>query len=93
MIALIAVVAVVASVAHTDATMTYASDTTVVVDFDHEHTSDTHAHGCGTCHFHANLRWAGFREPLVAQKGFRVVLGYDFHPLGFLDPLLRPPSA
>jgi len=93
MIALVAVVAVVASIAHAEATTAHTLDATVVIDLDNEHTLDNHAHGCGTCHFHANLQWSGLGELMVAQKGSRVVLHYDFRPQGYIDPLLRPPSA
>ena len=91
--ALIAIFAVLVSFAHVDGSEVRSGEAHAVIDLDHEHTTDQHAHGCGTCHFHAYIENVGMKVEPTTLAPNRLILSSELLRQTNIDPLLRPPSA
>lgn len=93
MIVIIAIFAVLFSFAHMDAGASFSGETNTIHDLGHDYSAEQHAHGCGTCHFHAHIQRASSRvDPATSLAGFWP-LSLEKSPQAHIGPLLRPPSA
>ncbi len=91
--ALIAVLAVLISPSLVDTSVSVFDGVPAIVDLDQEHSQEGHAHGCSTCHFHANLEGprANVAPTTLAAPFMSLIL--EIAPQAHVGPPLRPPSA